>query len=93
MRPTGVGALNLRRGTPISLLVGAGQEEGRHHGTKIVPGVGIGAALAGSILCRGGARRWRSEIAGLPAVAMGDPLSVPLALGAPPDGQQEYGFT
>lgn len=27
------------------------------------------------------------------AVAMGDPLSVPLALGAPPDGQQDYGFT
>jgi cysteine desulfurase len=46
--PKGIGALYIRRGTPLTpLLVGAGQEHGRRPGTENVASiVGLGAACA-----------------------------------------------
>jgi cysteine desulfurase len=44
--PKGVGALYVRRGTPVSPLIhGGGQERGRRSGTENVPGV-VGLAVA-----------------------------------------------
>lgn len=51
--PKGVGALIVRRGTPIRpLLDGGGQERGRRGGTYNVPGiVGLGAAAERAMRC------------------------------------------
>lgn len=83
--PKGVGALYLRRGTPISpLLVGAGQEHGVRPGTENVASiVGLGTAceLAGANLATespwiGGLRDYLWELLSsrIPhAVRLGDP--------------------
>lgn len=83
--PKGVGALYMRRGTPVSpVLVGAGQEHGVRPGTENVASiVGLGAAceLAGATLAaeseRVGALRdylWQLLSSRIPSsVRLGDP--------------------
>ncbi|MGB8021961.1 MAG: cysteine desulfurase family protein [Candidatus Nanopelagicales bacterium] len=77
--PKGVGALYVRRGTPMSpLLVGAAQEHGLRPGTENVAGiVGLGAAcaLAGDLLAAEPARQevlreglWTALAASIPGL-------------------------
>jgi len=77
--PKGVGALYVRRGTPITpILVGAGQEAGVRPGTENVAGIvalGAACALAGDLLAsepgRQEARReqlWTELAAGIPGL-------------------------
>jgi cysteine desulfurase len=83
--PKGVGALYIRRGTPIApVLVGAGQEHGVRPGTENVAGIvglGTACALAGANLATeseriGGLRAYLWELLSsrIPqAVRLGDP--------------------
>ncbi|QZY52827.1 cysteine desulfurase family protein [Leucobacter tenebrionis] len=82
--PKGVGALYVRRGTPIApVLVGAGQERGLRPGTENVAGIvalGAAAELAGELLDAESARQlhlrellWERLVAGLPQLVRVSP--------------------
>ncbi len=84
--PKGVGALYVRRGTPLSpVIVGAGQESGRRPGTENVPGiVALGAAcvLAAGLMDSEPARQatlrellWTNLASGIPGIVRLSPTS------------------
>ncbi|NBX26418.1 MAG: cysteine desulfurase [Planctomycetes bacterium] len=67
--PKGVGALAIRRGTPLeAVLAGGPQERERRAGTENVPGI-AGFAAAARL-----ARTWLAENGGAPAAALRDLL-------------------
>ncbi len=87
--PKGVGALYIRKGTPVlPLLPGAGQERGMRGGTENVPGiVGLGAAcvIAARHMAEGGSARLESLRdrlwSGLESGRTGDPADLPIVCG------------